>query len=93
MCVRTFIDVHLLILLESLTSNRPGIRQSRQHVGRVCLGSVLASGLFRKGPLLSAVLFLVSKILEPFNNRQLYAAQTYHDERSCLGFAGDAVSA
>lgn len=45
----------------------------------------------QKGPSVCSVIFS-QKILEPFNNHQPYVAQTYHDEKSCLGLAGTAVS-
>lgn len=84
-------------LLESLTSNRPGIRWgSRLQRNTACgLNLLLLYArvqLFRKGPSVCSVIFS-QKILEPFNNHQPYVAQTYHDEKRCLGLAGTAVSA
>lgn len=49
--------------------------------------------LFRKGPSVCSVIFSEKKILGPFNNHQPHVAQTYHDEKRCLGLAGTAVSA
>lgn len=53
---------------------------------------MLVSSFLERDPL-SAVLFLVKKSLSLFSNHQTYVAQTYHDEKRCLGLAGTAVSA
>lgn len=85
-------------LLESLTSNRSGIRLgSRLQWNTACGLNLLllyaCVQLCKKSPL-SAVLFLVKKMkLNLFNDHQPYVAQTYHDEKNCLRLGGTAVSA
>lgn len=81
-------------LLESLTSNRPGIKRGgRLQRNAACGLNLLALyacvQLFRKGPSVCSVIFS-QKILQPFNNHQPYVAQTYRDEKSCLGLWGSA---
>lgn len=85
-CVLTYSKVWLAT---DLASNEAGDCRETRHVGWICLRSTLVSSFLERGPL-SAVLFLVKKSFSLFNNHQPYVAQTYRDEKSCLGLWGSA---
>lgn len=87
--------------LQSLTSNNLGVGWSSEapSVGCLWFSSLLVSNRWERD-LLSAVLFLVpphqkktkTKTWHLFNILP-HEAQTHHDEKSCLGVVGSAVSA